>query len=309
MDHTAHLENQRVVASAFFRNLMAEDASGIDLALAHDLLEALANGGAPPEVIQYSCAFEGSERAAGRFVFGWLPEQLTVGGGAVDAPAVYRSLVSLCEFGAPAGIEALTDQLGAPSVRCVWVGFDARVEPERTRTRFALTLAPGEGARKLVEGLLAEVGAPPDAARAIDVVTEVALEHGAAPPADVRLAWPVAPATVAGNAAIAGDPAASAMADGAVQARLVRGVGAAGKARIVFLYGAGDAADGQLAALARRSALAADFRHALRQANRAIPAGAGMTFEPWGATLAVENGRPLTDHVAVLLRTRVLGAP
>jgi hypothetical protein len=302
MDERTRRENQLVVAGAFFRKLAAEDASGMDLALGQTLMEILARAGVPPESIQYSCAFDGSERAAGRFLFGWLPEQLDVHGGDVAVEDVYRSLVATCEFPGYAGVEAAAAQLAAPAVRCAWLGFDAGVPPERTRTRLALSLAPGEGGRKLVAGLLRELGLPPETLRSAEVASEVAIDHGPDGLVDVRVAWPVAPATIARHVGIAADPLALALVTGAGSARLVRSARAAHGTRLVFLYGPGGTADARLTELARRSPLAADLRDEVRQANRGLPPAAGLTVRPWGTTLAMEGGRPRTDRVAVLFR-------
>jgi len=302
MDERTRRENQLVVAGAFFRKLAAEDASGMDLPLAQELMEILARAGTAPEAIQYACAFEGSERAAGRFLFGWLPEQLAVHGGEVAALEVYRALVAACEFPGFAGVEAVCDQLAAPAVRCAWLGFDARVPPERTRTRLALSLAPGEGAKRLVGGLLRELGLPTDALKSPESATELAIEHGPDGLTELRLAWPVALRTVTGHPAIAADPLASQLAAGAGSARLVRSARTTQRSRLVFLYGPGGTGEVRLTELARRSALVADLRDEVRQANRGLPANAGLTVRPWGTTLAMEGGRPRTDCTAVLFR-------
>lgn len=302
MDTRTRRDNQLVVAGAFFRSLVAQDAAGLDLGLAQGLMEALARAGTAPETIQYSCLFEGSLRAAGRFQFGWTPGQILGSGGDVDAERVYRALVGLCEFRSSEGIEALAEQLDAPAVRSVWLGFDARVPSDRTRTRFALGLIAGAAGRALIEALFDGLGLDPEAARSADIATEVAVEHGPDGIADVRLAWPVAPLTVARHPSIVADLYAAGLGQGAEAARLVRSARTPQHARLVFLYGSQEVGDAQLTALARRLPLVADLRDEVRQANRSLPAGAGLTVRPWGITLAVDSGRPQSDHIGVLLR-------
>lgn len=297
-------EQQLIIAAAFFRRLLAEDVSGVDVGLAEQLMEALVASGERPATLQYSCAFEESTRAAGRWLYVYGPDQLRGPHPKVVPVDLARRLLRICElpFDMPGAGAAFEAGLDGEGVRAVSVGFDARVVPSETRVRLAAQLAPGPPGLGFAGGVLRELGLSSSALGKGGACAEIALDYGPRGLADLRVSYPVAPTTLAETEAIAGEPFVTGLLRDARGALLVRSLRSSTAARLVIVYGGGEAGEVALASVARRSPLAGDFQRQMRRANRDLPGETNIVLQPWGVTVALQRSQPNPQRFSLLLR-------
>ena len=305
MSTTEHQrEQQLVISAAFFRRLLDEDASGVDLGLAQQLMAALVGGGERPEWLQYSCRFGPGTRAAGRWLYGFGAAQVADKGVALDPIELLGRLLRIADFATEArGARAFGASAARGSIRALGVGFDAHPVPEDSRVRLSALLASGEEGRPLVDGVCRELGlAPQRALVGGRVGSELALDYGPRGLDDVRFSYPVAPQSLVADPQLAADGTFRALLDRARTVEVVRSIRALSVVRVVFTYGAGAAAEAAITTLSRRSAQAAEFRRSVARANRGLPGKTGIVMQPWGVTLALGENGPDPERFSVLLR-------
>lgn len=295
--------DQLVMAAAFFRSLVDQDAAGVDVGLANRLLDELAAAGSLPADVQTSCVFDGVERSIGRWTFFYEGEQAVGRRAAVPVALVHDALMGICEFpGDRTRVKALVSAADAGGVARVGIGFDAHVVPDMMRMRLVFERADTDAGRLLPRRIFEVLGIAPDERHHLDKVERIALEYGPSGLADVRPVYPAAIESAKATGCVAAHPEVLALAGDADRLNVIRSLRDPLESRMEFWLAAHSSLSGHFLAWGRRLPLLDDFRLALDTANRTLPVPAGLSMRPVSMAVALVDGSIQPNRISVQLR-------